>query len=208
MRIENVAYKIYDYEELSPKAKEKAYNDFLNTDDYFSADENKTTLEKFAKIFPVNRLEWEYGYGQYINFSMNTEYEEIDELSGVRLLKYLWNNYSSYLFKGNYYWLHSKIEKSENKPTIGKFKTRTSKLLKNTDCVLTGFYLDMEILDPIYKFLNKPSDNITFKDLMRKCLNSWLKTCVNDYNNYYSEENFKELCMANEWEFLNDGKIY
>lgn len=203
MRIENVAYKIYTYEELSKEAKEKAFHDFCCDDDYPWGEDNKTTLEEFEKIFPICNVNWEYGNRVYFNMDMDAD-TEIKELSGIRLLKYLWNNYSNKLYKGKYY--STKGYYDLNKKY--HYKYRYSKVIKDTSCVLTGYYMDDIILDPIYKFMSNPSENITFYDLMQKCLNSWVNACNEDFDSYYSEENFKELCEANEWEFLSDGKMY
>jgi hypothetical protein len=204
MRITSIEYKLYKYEELSEEAKEKALQDFNSEDTYPWYDENKDVLEKFAKIFNISINGWEYGYHKYVNFSMDCEYEEIEELTGIRLVKYLWNNYKNDILKGKYY--STKRYYDENKKY--HYKYRHSKIILNNDCVLTGYYLDMDILDPIYKFLEQPNNNITFKELIEECLTSWVNACDNDIKYYYSSENLQELSQDNEYEFLEDGTIF
>ncbi|GCD12620.1 hypothetical protein [Clostridium tagluense] len=207
MRFENVQYKVYAYNELSARAKEKALQDFCNDEDYIGAD-NEKSLDKFSEIFPVINLSWEYGDRNFINFDLDCEYEEIEKLTGVRLSKYLWNNYKTDLFQGKFFSLWSKTEKSKTNPKVGELKIRHSKTIKDNCCVMTGYYVDEALLTPIYEFMNKPNDNITFKGLIAKCLNSWVKCCNEDYNFHYSEESFQENCDSNNWEFLISGKMY
>lgn len=192
---------VYKYEELSDRARKKALHNFQMSDYYPWADENKETLKAFENIFPIKVREWQYGgYGDYIRFDFIADYE-IEELSGVRLATYIYNNYFPYLFKGKYY--------SKGKYVDGKYtyKQRYSKVMFDNSCVLTGYIIDDDILEPVYKFLKKPCKHTNFKDLMRECLEKWLSACIRDYEAYFSEENFMEMCESNGWEFFEDGKI-
>jgi hypothetical protein len=193
--------KVYKVDELSEKAKEKAFNDFCCTSDYFSASENESTLKEFENLFPIKVKQWEYGFqGSYINYEFTDD--EIEELSGIRLLKYLYNNYWTDLFKGKYY---SKGRYIDGKYT---YKSRRSKAIFEHCCVLTGYCIDDDILDPIYNFLKKPEAHITFNDLMDDCLQSWIKACENDYEAYFSMESFEDMAQANEWEFKENGEMF
>ena len=68
--------------------------------------------------------------------------------------------------------------------------------------------MDNEILDPIYKFLDKPDENCDFKQLMSRCLNAWIEACDNDYQYCTSMEYFIEESQANDWEYTEDGRQY
>ena len=54
----------------------------------------------------------------------------------------------------------------------------------------------------------KEPDDRSFYDLMKECLESWLKACNEDYENYYSMENFIEVSECNEWEYYSCGDLY
>jgi hypothetical protein len=191
---------IYNIDELSEKAKEKAFNKWLNDNMYPWNSDNEKTLNTFAEIFPVRIKNWEYGYQNFINFDFIGA-EEYKEIKGIKLLKFLYNNYFEYLFKGRYYSLYSR--------TNGKsLKSRYSKIIFDNCCTLTGYWLDQDILQPIYDFLKKPNKCITFYDLMKKCLNNWVKACKNDFESYNTEENFIEESQINEWEYTAEGNIY
>lgn len=187
-----VKYRVYTIDELSEKAKEKAYNAWLEHWDYGWEKENRDTLKAFEKLFPIKVLDWEYGlYRNYITFEVIDD--DIKNLSGIRLLKYLYNNYFNLLFKPKVYH-HPKNLK----------KQRTSKIFYDEDRWLTGYYLDYDILDPIYEFFKNPK-NISFEDLMSRCLNKWVKTCSQDYEYCLSFENFVEESHINNWLYFEDG---
>jgi len=197
-----VTMKVYSVEELSERALERAYYDWCSNSDYPWGEENKKTLLEFERIFPVKVTDWEYGGGyKYVKFHMTCE-NEVAELEGFRLAKYIWNNYKNYIYEGKYY--------SKGKYVDGKYQyvSRRSKINLEKSCPLTGYYLDYDILKPIWGFLDSPRPNITFRDLMEECLEKWVKACEDDYNDYYSIDNFIEIAKVNEWEFYEDGSRF
>lgn len=176
---------VYTFDELSEQAKDNAYHEWLHEGHYDGTD-NKKTLKAFEKVFPVTVTDWEYGYHNYIRFTVDAD-NDIENLSGIKLFKYLYNNYEHILFKGRYY-------STPGKYINGKYtyKHRYSKVIKDTCCVLTGYFIDNEILKPIYDFLKNPSKHVTFSGLMRDCLQSWVIACNNDYEASTSMEFFTE----------------
>lgn len=121
--------------------------------------------------------------------------EEEDNLKGVRLLKYLVNNYWNDLYLPKTYWSRNYKKK------------RKSRVFVSDDCVLTGYCIDYEILKPIYDFLKAP-DETTLYELMDKCLDGFFKACRDDMEYQFSEETFAESCEANDYEFLSDGTMF
>jgi len=190
--------EIYTIDELTKDSQKYAYEKWLTNCEYLRSDDNKLTLQKFCEIFPIKNLEWEYGDGyNYINFKF--EYfdydEEITDLKGIRLLKYIINNYYNDIFKPKTYF------------SKGYKKSRKSKITLNNDCVLTGLYLDLSILDPIYNFIKNPCKHTTFNMLMKECLNSWLKDCQSDFEYCISFEYFIEEAQGNNYEYLSNGAM-
>jgi hypothetical protein len=188
--------EIYKINELSEKAKEKALNDYYDTTDYAWAKENEDTMKKFCEVFPVSLNTWEYdtcnGYYRFEFDPLDYEYE-IREFSGIRLYKYLVNNYYDDLFPFKRLW-HP--------------KKGYSKVFRNYEgCPFTGYYLDNTILEPIYEFLKKP-DSTSFYELMDRCFQAWIDGCVKDCEDYYTMERFIETSEANDWEYTADGKFY
>src|SRR5687768_3582213 len=95
-----VRTKIYKFNELNAEAQQVAIENYRDDiDEIFWADENRQSMEKFADIFPIKVTNWSYGgRGEGVDFRFETDYEEVDEMSGHRLAKYLWNNFKTYLY--------------------------------------------------------------------------------------------------------------
>jgi hypothetical protein len=193
--------QVYDITELQESARQKAYENWFRVDNYAWERDNNKTLSEFENIFKVKVTDWEYGYRKFVRYKLNID-EDVENLKGVRLLRYLINNCWKYLYKGKFY-------STKGKYINGKYtyKHRRSKVMFNNDCVLTGYIADYEILSPIYEFLKKPSNDISYNDLIRKCLDSWLDYCHKDYEASLTEEYFIETCEANEWQFMENGDM-
>ena len=194
--------KVYTVDELSERALSTAYDSWYTDNDYPWGRENEDTMLEFEKVFPIQVYDWEYGGGyDYVRFNMTCE-EEVEELEGFRLAKYIWNNYRHSIYKGKYY--------SKGKYVDGKYDyvSRHSKIKLEKDCPLTGYYIDYNILKPLYDFLDSPRPYVTFIDLMQECLESWIEACRGDYDNYFSKDNFIEEAKNNEWEYYEDGSLF
>lgn len=199
MRIEQV--KLYKFDELSEESQQVAIDNWRNSNyEVAWQSEWEDSLNKFCDIFPIKWDSWDIY--QRINYRIQCD-DEIRELSGIRLLKYIINNYWDDIFKGKYYstdgqWINGKYH----------YKKRYSKCQFEFDCPLTGFCGDYDILQPILDFLKNPQDNITFEDLLSDCLASWRIAVKNDYESQQSDEYIKECLEINEYEFTEDGEIF
>lgn len=185
--------KVYKYEELSEDAKESAREWYVNGLEYFWKDDNSNVLEAFTDIFDFIKIgEWEYGYRNFINFSLDLD-DTILELSGNRLAKWLYNNYYDQIIKGKYY--------HKNKTS------RHSKVIMQQDCNLTGYYIDMDTLDPMFTFLDNQWHTWGIEDIIRKCLNNWIRACQQDYEAQFETECVEKTISCNEYEFTEAGKF-
>lgn len=197
MRTKTRTYEVYKVEELSDKAKENAYYRWLAGYEYPWQGENMATLKAFEGIFNIRVYDWKYdGWTCYYRFTSNYSEEE-EELCGVRLLKFIVNNYWHYLFKPKTYW-HGK----------GFNKQRRSRISVTDDCVLTGYCADMDILKPIYDFLKAPDKHTNLHDLMDECIGSFFRYCSKDVEYCTDEEAFERDCEANGYEFLSNGDFF
>lgn len=205
---------IYTFNELSESAKDKALENYQNNNDWFWGDEALNTLKKFADMLNIRVGNYSidaYGHS-YINFSFPYSNNNIDELSNVRLLSYLWNNYKSDLYKGKYYTVKSNKAVKHNRVTSkilrdGKiFNAYYSAITLDNCCPLTGVYFDDDILQPIFEFMDKP-DNRTFEELINDCMDSFIESCIADIEYNDSMECFAESCKANNYEFDEYGNM-
>ena len=56
--------------------------------------------------------------------------------------------------------------------------------------------------------MKSPIGNVTFDNLMNKCLDSFFRACRDDMENTQTLEYFMEESNANGWEYLSDGKLF
>ena len=201
---------VYNISELSEDAIDNAYNAYCQDDNYFWSSENEETLKAFCAIFPVNAKDWEYGYRAYVNYEFAEE-PELADLSGIRLLKYLVNNYWHDLYSPEY---RGNIENSTVKHKRVKHKDLSNgKTFSSynsgvffTFGGLTGFHMDYAILKPIADFMKKP-DGTTFQQLLYECLQEWVFACQKDYEYAYSKEAFMENSESNKWTYDENGNL-
>lgn len=214
--------KVYTLDELSQEAQEKAYNKWLEHHEYYWADENTDTLKEFEKAFRISLKNWSIGdRSEGVSFDTAREYKEENELTGARLMAYLWNNYGHLIARPKYYGhlrltdspiRHKRIKSTEIKqgPNAGKFSNSyySGCTRQQQNCNLTGYCMDDSILDPIHEFLKGKTPSWkyqNFKDLMGYCFDSWVKACNADYEYSTSFEAFKEDAKANEYEYTITG---
>ncbi len=181
-------------------------------------------MEKFADIFPIKVTDWSYGgRGEGVSFRFETDRDEIEELSGQRLATYLWNNYKADLYSKKYYGLrnlgltdkkinHKRVISKQitaNCPNKGKYSNSyySAITIETYNCPLTGYCMDNELLDQIWKFIDKP-DSRNFKDLLEDCFADWIKACNNDIDNQNSDEFITEELENREDQFTKDGKRF
>jgi len=197
MRTITKTYDIFQLAELSAAARRTAYDEWLKGFDYSYSSVNQNTLDAFERTFNIKVYDWFYDIYKY-SYRFTSHYSgEEENLKGIRLLKYIVNNYWHILFKPRTYYL-----KSNHK------KQRKSRIFMDDSCVLTGYCADEDILKPIYDFLKTPDTHTSLYDLMDKCLDSFFKSCRDDMEYQCSEANFEESCVANDYEFLENGEMY
>lgn len=108
MRTVTRTYEVFPIAELAPEAQYNAYKNWLESEDYAWADENRDTLTSFCDLFNVKCTRWEYDAHTH-NFRFSTGHSEsVEELKGQRLAVYIINNYWSSLFPPKQYWNKSK----------------------------------------------------------------------------------------------------
>ena len=212
MRI--IESKVYQFDELTDGAKQKAiekYRDSNNEFDWLVSEANNS-FEKFADLFNIDWRQIDYNEPYRNEYSLKFD-EDVLNLSGLRLAKYIWNNYESFLFKGKYYSVTSdkkvnhKRVKSTNLKNGKIFNAYYSAIQKENSCVLTGVCYDDDLLQPIYDFLKKPKDNVDLETLLNDCINSLCHSVSSEIEWRQEDEQIIEEIEANEYEFNEDGSL-
>lgn len=147
--------------------------------------ENADSLIAFASQFSLSAPYWEVGLWGH-SYATASVHEDLAEMSGVRLWKYLHN--SGLL-------TFTSPRSGERAPLL------------DLPCPFTGYSMDNFLLDPIREFLVQP-DSRTFQELIDECLAVWVSEYIKDWEYAYSDDAIREHLEANEYQFTETGEFY
>ncbi len=210
-KMRTIRTKVYKFNELSKQAKENAIEQHRNNgyDNQHYFDEITDSVKAMVELFGI-----ETGR-QWSDLKLGNIDDSIMELKGVRLYKYLVNNYYNELFTPKY--LKCLDRELKCKQFICKLNTSHkgekytmlySKQYKDNSCVLTGICYDNDILQPIYDFLKKPDKDTTFESLFND-VESAISKCYDNTEEWVNSDEFiKDEIEANELEFTKEGKRF
>lgn len=203
-----VTQTLYTFSELSEQAQQRAIEQHRNKGYDYSHyfDEITNSVKAAADVFGLK-----FG-GEYTDLRFSHIDDNLLELSGVRLYKWLINNHYSDLFKPIY--IKTVSGKYKNKLFYCKtsknqeYTTIYSRWKRSADCVLTGVCYDNDILQPFYDFLKKPSSHTTLEDLFKEmegAIEQTYKDCEEWINSY---EFIADELEANGYEFTEEGETF
>ena len=188
MKVIKLQVNSYAYDELSDKAKENAFNNWYNNEIEFVSmnDDYRKTLDVFCTEFDVSVFGWSVtDYDNYYRFELQTNNANIDNFSGIRLAKYIYNNYYS-----------SMITKKYN---------AISKLFISKDCALTGCCTDDAILQPLFDCVDYKKSFFDYNNLIDTCLRAFFNSWSEELKYQHSKECFEEN-YASEENYTIDGE--
>ena len=212
-----ITVNLYSFDELSEQSKRVAINnydaDYDITQIYEEAHES---YKEFCKIFGLTE------YICYDKFCLNLSNlnDNILELKGIRLAKWIWNNHKHNLFLGKYYgrssYHNGKIKHCRVHTNIlsnGKFfNAYKSAITLTKDSVLTGLFYDDILLKCIYRFLDYDKDyfnaDMNIIELFQNCLNDLNIAVRNEMAYIYSKEHISEYYRMENIEFYKNGEKY
>ena len=206
MRTEVIS--IYQFEELSPEAKETARQWCRNLEDYEPyTSEAWNSLQKFSELTGIDAQSLDFCNGD-IRYSTGNIDDRVLNLSGARLLSYVWNNYGA-AWKGKYY---SKT-RATSTPNKYQYVCRYSKIAISPDnCPFTGIVYDDILLKPfadLWKINGlKTLNNTTLMDFLTDCISNLEKAIRNEYGYMQTAEYIDDLINANGYEFNENGSRY
>lgn len=190
--------KIYKFEELNKDAKQKAIEAWRQKNyqygDYAWRNQINDSY-KDAKKLVYDRLN-------------NIE----SEIKGMRLYKWIQNNLSSLWIKPNFISNHidGTFNNSDWKYKYDCVAFRKSKISFTNNienCCFTGFCSDIDFLQPVIDFLNKPDFTTSNIDLYNS-MPSLEKMHNENADEQNTDEYIIDMIISNEYEFLNDGTRY
>ena len=216
--MKTVQINLYSFNELSNEAKETAINAVRNRNDnnQFYFDEIIESVKKLADVFNLK-----FGR-EYTDIRTSHIDDNILQLQGLRLHKYIVNNYYNELFKAKYLKSGGVIDTKKpfhrmmkqrlieaNCPNKGKYSiSYYSNTAKDNSCVLTGVCYDNDILQPVYDFLARPDKTETFESLINS-IESAIQKCFDNTETWLNSDEFTiDEIEANDYEFTIDGNIF
>lgn len=185
--MKTIEIKVYEFSELSEKAKEKAKE-----------------KESFGYYNP-----WENEITESMRLAKGI-YDEINrsELAGLRLYKWIVNNILPDLTAQKKYYIASGVKHSyfsAKRRTYAGEKTRFSKIIKDVDALhLTGVCFDCDFLKPMFDFLRNPVGDLSHVDVYYICG----QIVEKERESFFMDEYFSEHCDANDCYFYEDGTMY
>lgn len=189
-----IEVKLFSYDELSEKAKEKALKRYRATEEYFWFDDGLKTIKDGLALFDFKLAYYSIDLGHISDIKLMSQHIEdaVEELYGLRLRKYIYNTY---------YWRIYKL-----RDYLKGDKVRRSRIMVDRIYSYTGYCADEIFLDELYEFMAKP-DHRNFKELMLGCCADVISYMYRDYTYQLSEEYFREYCFGNDCEFYEDGEM-
>lgn len=209
-----IKFNIYQYDELSPKAQEKAVENMRETIGSmlcdFDADDYRSALEEIEKIFDIKVYDWSVGYpGTYSRWRFTDErWSEMSD--DPKFLVRYWNAVERYCRKGRYYSGHWRnVQKSKEHPAGLSCLTRYSKVMWEREYALTGTWTSSVVDDytgkKIWEYVRKLR---TIEDFIDDMLYDFFKQWERDKDANYEDEAIEGTILGNDYEFTEDGMRY
>ncbi len=195
--------KVYQYDELSEQAKENARNSLRDrlSENRIDADayEYRNTLKRIEEIFGIKVQNWSVGaYSPtYFRFDFVNLDEDIENEPKF-LLRYLNRD------------VLPCIDCRETYYTKNFHKKRKSRIISypKYDFCITGAWTDIAVDDALNNIKESIMQGKSAREFVSDMLDNFFKQWNEDCEYAYSDESIEEEIVANEYEFLENGKPY
>ncbi len=185
---------VYKFAELSDSAKEKAIDNWRESQEWFNGSEFVASLKEFCGRCGIKIKDWSLGDRSDVSIAYDpvdqhswglpygTRHGEAGHMKGIRLWKW-WMN-------GN-----------------GPFTPEEIRKAVDGSCPLTGTCTDCCLFDAIGRFLSRPDKHTDMDDLIRECIQDFESACTKDHEWTFSDEATQESIEANDPEFDENGNL-
>lgn len=189
--MKTIQAQLFKFHELSEVAQQVAIDNHREQSSQSEADGWHSSFNESKKAFlAVFGLGGRYG-------SLPSE---VEDMKGVRLATYIWNNYASKLEEKRVTFLKC-IGLPDN-------KKRESNIFVSRGCVLTGVIYDNYFADGIWDFLKKPCPHTTLEELIDSCVEDAEKQRQDDIENaYLDDSSVTHWLEAQDNDYWKDGEV-
>lgn len=190
--MKTIQVELFKFHELSAEARQVAIENYRSDN---SANESMAWQGEFNASRKAFLAVFGLDGGRYTSLPSET-----DELTGVRLATYIWNNYVPELEEKRVTFLKPVGSKNNKK--------RYSNIFVSRNCVLTGVCYDNYFADGIWEFLKKPCPHTTLEELIESCVDEANRLREDDVDEAYSnDELVAQGLEAADFDFYANGKV-
>lgn len=177
--MKTIETKVYEYDELSDAAKERAREWYRNgtasNEGYSWADDAIASLKALAEHFGGKLSEYSIDFFNCSHSDASFDMPELDHYDIATRLT-----------------------------ALGSFNPET--LCGHGDCKLTGYCADEDAIDGFRKAWHAGERDLG--KLMKAAFDTWLKAAQADCEYQFGDEQIAETIRANEYTFTEDGKRF
>lgn len=199
MKMRVLETELFSFAELSPEAQDRAIEDYRN--DLDSSSEIAWQSEIFDSFKAVYKHAGitlkDYSLGLHCHSYVRIDIDDnVKMLSGARALAWLENNFL-------YQFRVTRSEYLKNRKHYFSYGYRVGKI---KDCPMTGICFDE---DYIYTLINSIKSGDSLGDCFKyRMPETYCKLLEAEYEYERSDENIREQLACNDYEFLENGKLY
>ena len=206
--METLKVTLYNWSELNEAAKRRVYESGRYDFPGCGSSEWENTLEAFCSAFDVACYGWHvnnytYHYGSVTAGRWSDCPAPTSDKAPRWIAKTLWNDYRQHIYTGKYY--------SRSYWTGGKYvvKSRKSKIQIVSDCPLTGFCGDHDIMRPIINCIDGRALYDSPDELFSDCFDAFFRAWRNDLDHQTTFEYFDDMMQANVTDsiFFENGAV-
>ncbi len=210
-----ITFDVYNYDELSAPAKEKALESMRETIGSCRSDDDayeyRAALEKIEEIFEIKVYDWCVGYpGTYSRwrFKEGSRFSEMSDEPRF-LVRYL-DEVERWCRKGKYYSSpFRKVPVDKEHPAGLDYTKRYSKVMFERNCCLTGSWTSCIVDDYTgakrWEYVRKGR---TIEDFLDDMLYDFFKQWERDQECNYEDETIEDEILNRDYEFMEDGRRY
>ena len=202
MRI--VETKVYNFRELSEIAKERAREDHRCNMELSWQEENAASVEAIASAMNCTA---EYSSYDGISYDVTlTSNDDIEDISGIRAWKYVWNNFIEPNLEGKA--ICGAVRNGKlNYRMAGGERTLLyhSKATLQFSMPFTGYYMDDALWMAWNQHRKDFAGNYTVEDFIDDVAVELSRDWTGDNENQMSDEAIDEELSINNYEFTEEG---
>lgn len=198
-----IVKNIYEYDELTEKAKAKARAEIKKMDSWQDFTDEEASCKAIGEV--VGEADWNIDAWNNVSVRFDVDVDCLADLvKGVRFVTWVFNNWIEPNMEGKYY--GKLIKRNGHLKNVNYY----SKATKEWNCPFTGFCMDM-VLKEVYDYMvkkTKEGEVWNLKKFLDELGQRFQKGWQNEIDYRDSDEFIEEMIEANNYEFYENGSLF